>query len=49
MAEEIQFVRNKVFTRMYANPKLRDILRRSRLNNRPIAELDFKYDKSKGG
>ena len=44
MNDEIPLVENKVFSRMYVNPKLRDVLRTSRHLNKPIAALDFIYD-----
>ena len=48
MTDEIPLVENKVFSRMYVNPSLRDVLRVSKLYNRPIAALDFIYDNRKG-
>jgi len=48
MKEDIPLISNKVFSRMYVNPKLQEILRTSKLNNVPLSVIDFKYDHSKG-
>lgn len=43
MDEGLAYVETKTFSKMFVNPKLRELIRSSKHLNKPIAYIDYQY------